>query len=493
MAKFSFENRPQLSLLTDSEVKRIHKEALEILEHVGVFYNSREALDALAMAGCRVDQKNRIVRFPPSLIKRCIESAPERFNLYDREGKFYAELGGDRVLFNPCSTTVNVLAGDNRSVRNSTIEDMKLIVKATDCLSQIDLASTAVVCSEIPVEMGDTYIYYLIMKGTSKPFVGGAVDMDGVRRSHALIKALFGSDEAVREKPYCIFDVCPSPPLTWSEIGARNIMDCARLGLPVEVIPLPLPGSGSPVTLAGSILQHTAESLSGLVLTQVVREGCPFVYGGAPVLFDMRTATPSMSAMEAVMISCGYALMGRYYGLPTHTYAAQSDAKVVDYQAGYEAGMSALMAAQAGINMVSGAGGLDYVAEFSAEKLLMDAEVIGFIKRYLAGVKVTPQTLARELIASRGPGGDFLQTRHTREWFKREQYIPGPIVDRQERVTWEAGGQVSIFDRAKCQLDRIRSHPGHPLDPRRSKALDRAMLAIARDVGVSPDRIPMEP
>ncbi|MEL7564597.1 MAG: trimethylamine methyltransferase family protein [Dehalobacterium sp.] len=485
MAKFSFENiKQQLRLLSNEQIKQVHENALDLLDNVGIYFDSLEALEILDGSGCKVDKSTKIVKFPPELVVKAIESAPEKFNIYDREGNFYSEIGGDKVHFDPVSTPANVLTSDGESVRQSNSEDLKMLVKAVDFLPQLDLASTSVVCSDIPVEMGDTYIYYTVMKGTKKPIIGGAIDVPGVRRTYGMVKALFGSDQAVREKPYTIFDVCASAPLKYSHISSQNIIDCAHFGFPIETISVPMLGACSPVTLAGSIVQHTAESLGGLVLAQVVRPGNPYVYGGAPVLFDMKTTTTPMSALEANMVTAGYSLLGKYYGLPTHTYAALSDAKTPDYQAGYESGMSAIIAAMAGVNMISGAGGLDYVAEFSLEKLIMDAEVIGLTKRLLRGIEVSADTLCQDLFYKVGPGGDFLQTKHTRQWFKKELYLPGPVVDRKDRASWESAGKESIFKRAQAQLERVKLHPGSPLDPERSRALDESLIAIANEAGV---------
>ncbi len=485
MARFSFEEMPQLMLLNSEQIEQVHENALKILEDVGVYFDSAEALKILEDAGCEVDMGSKIAKFPRSLVLKCIELAPEKFNLYDRDGEFYTEIGGDKVHFDPCSTPANVLLNDGVSVRQSSVEDMKKIVQVADFLPQLDLVSTSVVCNDIPVEMGDLYIYYLLLKGSNKPIIGGAIDVIGVQRTFDLFKSVFGSEQAVREKPHTIFDICPAPPLKWSHISSQNIIDCARLGFPIETISLPMLGGGSPATIAGSVVVHTAETLSGIALAQIVRPGAPMVYGGAPVLFDMRAATTPMSAFEANMISSCYALMGKYYGLPTHTYAGLSDAKVADYQAGFESAMGALLCAQSGFNMISGAGGLDFVAEFSVEKLVMDAEVIGFIKRYLKGVEFTEDTLAQDLIYEVGPGGDFMQTKHTRKWFKKEQYLAGPVVDRHDRATWEANGQVEMFDRAKAQVERILSQPANVLDSKRDKALDDAIQEIATEAGVT--------
>jgi trimethylamine--corrinoid protein Co-methyltransferase len=490
MAKFSFDNiKQQWRLLSNDQILKIHENALELLENVGVYFDSDEALEILAEAGCKIDRSTKIAKFPPELIIKAIASAPEKFNLYDRDGNFYSELGGDQVHFDPVSTPAHVLTSDGESVRPSTSADLKMLVKAVDFLPQLDLASTTIVCSDIPVEMGDTYIYYTVMKGTKKPIIGGAIDVPGVGRTFEMVKAIFGSEQAVREKPYTIFDVCSSAPLKYSHISAQNLIDCARYGFPIETISVPMLGACSPVTLAGSIVLHTVESLAGLALSQIVRPGNPYVYGGAPVLFDMKTTTTPMSALEANMVTAGYALLGKYYGLPTHTYAALSDAKVPDYQAGYESGMSAVIAALAGVNMISGAGGLDYVAEFSLEKLIMDAEVIGMTKRLLRGIEVNPDTLCQELFYQVGPGGDFLQTKHTRQWFRKELYLPGAVIDRTDRATWESTGKKDMFTRAKAQLELIKVHPGSPLDKERSVALDLALSKIADEAGV---KVPLQ-
>ena len=199
---------------------------------------------------------------------------------------------------------------------------------------------------------------------------------------------------------------------------------------------MPMPGAASPATLSGSILVHTAETLSGLVLAQCVSPGTPVIYGGAPVHFDMRFGTTPLSAMEATMIAAAYAQMGKYFGLPTHTYAGLSDAKVIDTQAGLETGMSGVVAQLAGINMISGAGALDFVSCISLEKLVIDNEICGLALRLDRGVDCSEEAMAAELVARLGPGGDYLTTDHTFAWFKKEPYTPSPVIDRRDRNNW---------------------------------------------------------
>jgi len=177
--------------------------------------------------------------------------------------------------------------------------------------------------------------------------------------------------------------------------------------------------------------------------------------------------------------------MAKYYGLPSHTYAALSDSKIVDTQAGYETALSGLLAALSGINVISGAGGLDFIGTFSIEKLIIDAEIVGMIKKAVQGINVSPDTLARDLIIELGPGGDFLTTKHTRKWFKKEQYIIGPVTDHRHRADWERLGKTDTFERARDYYESvIKQHPGTPLDDAKRKQLADYLQQITKELNI---------
>jgi len=492
MSHFSMEGMPLLTYLTPKEVEEIHENALDILEGCGAYFDSDEAVQILKKAGCFVDEETNIVKFPRSLVIESIKSAPEKIALYDRDGDYYTELSGNKCHFDPGSAPANILLSDGVTVRESTSEDMKTVVKVADFLPQMDLQSTALVCSDLPNEVGDIYRLYLIMKDSKKPVVTGAFDVPGIKQMYEMIKVVRGSDEEVANKPYAIFDICASPPLKWSHISSQNIIDCARLGLPAELISMSMPGAASPVTLAGSVVQDVAEVLSGLTLAQVVKKGAPIIYAGAPVRFDMRTGTTPMSAIEAVMISCACAQMAKYYGLPSHTYAVLSDSKIVDTQAGYETALSGLLAALSGINVISGAGGLDFIGTFSIEKLIIDAEIIGMIQKAIQGIYVSPETIAKDIILELGPGGDFLTTKHTKKWFKKEQYLVGPVTDHRHRADWERLGKTNTFERAQNYYESvIKQHPGSPIDEVKKEQLIEILQKITQKVGfeIKPEQL----
>lgn len=485
MEKFKFDESLQLKILSEAQVKEMHEKALHVLENLGIIFAYEEALDLLEEAGCSVDRQTQKVKFPRELVEKSILSAPGTFDLYDREGNFYCTFGDGRTRFNPGSSASNVLESDGDTVRLSGVKDLKLLTKVAQSLPHIDFISSSIVCEEAPGELGSQYLYYTEMQNSIKPIIGGATDAAGVPRTFKLLTAVLGSEENVRNKPYTIFDICVTSPLKWSHIGARNIIDCARMDIPINLISAQIAGATGPVTLAGCILEHTVEILAGLVLAQVVKPGHPVSYGGAPCIFNMKTMYTPMEAMECSMVTAGYSQMGHYYGLPVHTYAAMSDAKIVDYQAGSETARSGLMAMMAGCSNVSGAGGLNVIAEMSIEKLVIDNDFIGTLKHLEKGIRFDESTLAAELLLEVGSGGNFMTQKHTMKNYKKEQNYSNITMNYQERAAWVKDGKPSIMDKARAYVQDIDGQTICPLSDEQRKALDAAFIEVCADAGLS--------
>ncbi len=492
MDKYTLTGQPSLRLLSDQQIKLIHDKALAVLQTSGVKFESEEALNILQENGAEVNFETKVAKFNPQMVDEAIKKAPSTLQLYSRDGEPAAELGGNNVHFDPGSSLIRFMESDGKTVRSSESKDLVQISRVNDSLDNIALQSTAVVCYDVPKSIGDSYRLYLCLKNSPKPVITGAFSVPGVRHMREMLAAVVGGYENLKEKPVAIFDICPSPPLKWTHISSQNIIDCARYGLPLETVSMPMPGAATPVTLAGSIVVHTAETLSGVVLAQCINPGTPVVYGGAPVHFDMHYGTTPLSAVEATMIAAGYAQMGKYFGMPTHTYAALSDSKVTDMQAGMETAMSGVIAQLAGINMISGAGGLDFVSSFSIEKLVIDNEICGSALRLNRGIDCSPESLAVDLINELGPGGNYLETEHTFKWFKKEPYIPSPVIDRRERGSWEAQGSKDIFQRAREKVAEIKeNHYPKMLDDARQARLDSVTGEIMKELGI--EKLPQGP
>lgn len=307
----------------------------------------------------------------------------------------------------------------------------------------------------MPIGIGDLYRLYLALNFMRKPIVTGAFEKDTWWVMKDMLVAVAGSEAALAGKPIAVFDVCPSPPLLWSDITCQNMIDSARHGIPSELVSMPLTGATAPITIAGAVVQHTAECLSGVTICQLAKEGAPIVWGGSPAAFDMRQGTTPMGAVGTWMIDCAYTQVGKALGMPTHAYLGMSDAKVVDAQCGLESSGGAILAALAGVNMVSGAGMMAFENCQSFEKLVIDAEIIGMAKRLIRGIEVRDDPVALDIMREMGHDAEFISHDHTYQWFREEFYIPSAVIDRQEPEAWEASGAQNSWQRAQARVGKL--------------------------------------
>jgi len=481
--------QPKINLLSEELVKRILDEAYQLMVSPGIKVQSPEARALLAEAGVQVDEANEVAHIPESVANKALRSAPKQFYLYDRSGQPTVNYGGDAVHFDPGSSGVHVLDPDTLEHHPSYTKDLVKIIKVAEMLPQYAAQSTAVVCNEVPKEVGDLYRLYLVLKLSVKPIVTGAFSIKTLQAMIDMLAIFAGGRQGLAEKPQAVFDVCPSPPLIWSEFGAQNLIELARARVPAQMVSMPLAGAAAPVTLLGAVVQHAAECISGIVIHQLAQPGAPIVWGGAPAIFDMRKGTTPMGAIETAMIDASYAQVGKSLGLPTHTYLGASDAKLVDAQAGMESGMTAMVGALAGINMISGAGMLDFLACFSPEKLAVDAEAIAMAQRLLEGVKVQTETLATAMFEGINFKGEFLKQKVTRQLFAKEQYLPSMILDRGSIRSWQEEGGLDTFGRAKNRVKALLQEYKLPeVPPEQIAELQTMVEHLAQSAGM--DRLP---
>jgi trimethylamine---corrinoid protein Co-methyltransferase len=479
--------QPKLELLDADLVRRVLDEAFLLLRDHGVKVQAPEAVELLVGAGARADED--VVFLPEALVRTALQTVPREFHLHDRSGEPRVTYGGDAVHFDPGSSGVHALDPETLEHKPSTTADLTRLVKVAEMLPELDAQSTAIVCNEIPKEIGDLWRLFVVLMHSTRPIVTGAFSVETLHHMIDMVAIFAGGREALGAKPQAVFDVCPSPPLIWSAFGSRNLIELARAGVPAEMVSMPLAGAAAPVTLIGSVVQHAAECLSGIAIHQLAKSGSPIVWGGAPAIFDMRKGTTPMGAIETAMIDASYAQVGKSLGLPTHTYLGASDAKIVDAQAGLESGMSALVGGLAGINMISGAGMLDFLACQSPEKLVVDAEAIAMVKRLLAGVSVRTETLALEMFEGIAFKGEFLKQRATKELFPLEQHVPSKVIDRDSARAWLQAGGLDTWARAKERTSTLLEAYERPaLDPALEAELRGLVERVAKDAGI--DEVP---
>ncbi len=481
--------RPKVRFLSDSLIEQIVSEARGLLCNLGVEIHNDDLLTLFGDHGARVDLNTRHVWLTDDIIDKSLNAAPSSVTLYDSLGERAADLSGDNVQFTPGSAAIYVLDPETNDNRRATAADYVRYTKLMSKMDHIASQSTATVPSDVHERISDSYRLYLSLMYCRKPVVTGAFTIPAFEIMRDLQLTVRGSEKALAEKPIALFSCCPTSPLKWCDVTSQNVVDCAKYSIPVEYISMPLAGFMAPVTLVGSLVQHTAETLSGLAISQLTKPGAPAVYGGSPAVFDIRYETTPMGAIGTMMIDCAYSEIGKYLGLPTQAYIGLSDAKELDAQAGFETSMGATLAALAGINNISGPGMHDFENCFSLEKLLLDNEICGMTLRMLKGIEPKEDFPAQPIFEELLREKHLLIADHTRKHLKDEVYFPGPVIDRANRDRWRKEGSQPLTTRAKNEVERlIGEYEPVPLSEDIKRELTKRMEAEAKKRGM--DKLP---
>ena len=449
--------RPKVTLLNEDYKKKVFEEAKHILETLGVLIENSDAEVLLRAQG--VSNKNQRYFIPSDLIDSCLSSSPHEITLYDREGNSQLSLKDDNIHFDPGSAAIFILDEINGQIREPLHQDFIRFTKVVDQLTNIESQSTALVYSDVPNNAQDWHRLYTALKYSHKPIVTGTFRKESFSIMNELLLTCRTSEKDLAAKPLAIFDACPSPPLSWSDLTTQSVIDAAERMIPSEFISMPMSGANAPITLIGSITQHCAESLAGVVISQLAKKGAPIIWGGSPAIMDMKHGTTPMGAIETMMIDIGDAEMGKFLNLPTHAYMSLSDSKIPDAQAGLEAGMGALLAGMTGINMISGPGMLDFESCQSIEKLLIDNEIAGMVKRFIKGIHDYGSPFAEDILKDYDDTNELLSHPSTLQLFRKELFFPSPILARMTRDEWKNSGSLSSRQRAKSEIEVLLAKP----------------------------------
>jgi trimethylamine--corrinoid protein Co-methyltransferase len=448
-------------------------------------------MELLARHGARVDSESKRAFLTEDMIDRAVGATPSSFKLYDVFGNQTHDFAGHNVHFTPGSAAIHILDHETSEIRPPTTGDYVRYAKVVSGLKHLTSQSTAMIPADVHQNISDSYRLFLSLLHCAKPVVTGAFTVDAFAIMSDLQLAVRGSEEELAAKPLTVFSCCPTAPLKWSDVTSQNVMDCARHSIPVEFIAMPLSGFVAPVTLVGTLVQHTAETLSGVVISQLTNPGTPVLYGGSPAVFDVRYETTPMGAVETMMIDCAYNEIGKHLGLPTQAYIGLSDAKRLDAQAGLEASMGTTLAALAGINNVSGPGMLDFESCLSLEALVLDNEVCGMALRLVAGIEPREDFPALPRFEELLKDQHLLISKHTRRHLRREHLFPGATIDRANRSRWQEEGGRSLGERAHREVERLVAEYQPPELPEGTRrALTERMRYEARRWGM--ERLPHE-
>jgi trimethylamine--corrinoid protein Co-methyltransferase len=452
--------------LSDEGLQRIHRGALTILERTGVQVEEPEARRLFQDAGAVVSGKR--IHLPAALVEDALDRAPKRVVLAGRDPRWDLELTGAQVHIGTGGAALTVWDLETGEPRPAVLKDVAELARLVDALDNIHFYLIPVYPTELDRENVDVLQYYAGLSNTTKHVQSGVYSVQGIRDTVEMCERIAGGPSPLRERPIVSFITSwmVSPLLFATDVTTLLIETC-RQGIPVVLSAAPMAGSTAPVTLAGMLAQLTAEQLSGLVLTQLVRPGAPTVIGPIPATADLRTGRYLGGAAELGLTNAAMAQIAQFYSLPLYNSAGMTDSKIPDIQAGFEKGMSLVLAALAGSNYIHHAAGmLENMNSVAAEQYVIDNDIAGMALRVLRGIEVSEESLALDVIDRVGPGGHFLMEEHTLDHMRSELFYPSAVVDRQGREGWLETGGLDARERAKrIAREILATHRPEPLDP----------------------------
>lgn len=306
-----------LPLFSDDEFEEIHGATLEILENTGFFVEDKEALTVFAKGGAQVNWKTKIVKLPQYVVEDAIRSAPSKLFLAGRDPKNDIVLEGSRVGFTTFGEGVIVKDPETGELRAPTKEDVGNAARLADAMEQVDVYERAIGAHDVPQEVGQIHNAEATFNNTSKHVFMGPFDGYQLNRIVKMAAEISGGMENLQERPLITFITCPVSPLKLVNDTCEVIMGAAKSGMAVNILSMAMSGGSSPVTIAGTLVNHNAEVLAGITLSQLTRKGAKVIYGSSTTAMDLRLASASVGSPECAMISAAVARLARYYSLPS--------------------------------------------------------------------------------------------------------------------------------------------------------------------------------
>jgi trimethylamine--corrinoid protein Co-methyltransferase len=469
---------PTIRMLSDEQIEAIHYTSLDILSRTGIVMKNEAGRELLLEAGAWESKGS--IKIPPHLVMDGLASAPPRIPMFNRLGELTMPLEAGKVFFGPgsdCPFTMDVETGQRRE---ATAEDVRRIAQLCDGLEQMDFIMSMGTPSDVPTL--DHYLHSFInmIRGSVKPNVYTANNREDMEDMYRIACAVAGGETALREKPFLLHYAEPISPLLFNDESVDKLLFCAEKGIPVAYLPSPNTGGGGPITLAGALALGNAECLVGLVLSQLVQPGTPFLYGMNTAALDMKSATVSYGSPEWPLGMAACADLARYYDLPVWGTAGATDSKVVDAQAGIEATVSIMTAFLCRCNLNHDVGYIEYGTTSSMEMLVVADEIIRDVRYVMGGVEVSERTLAREAIHRAKPGGGFLADDHTLDNWRWAQWRPA-LIDRMRYDNWVEKGCQDMTARANERAREILAEHQVPPLPKAAEEVITEVLKERED------------
>ncbi|MDJ0986552.1 MAG: trimethylamine methyltransferase family protein [Desulfobacterales bacterium] len=475
----------RLKSLTDSEVDFIHQATLQVFQHTGLKVYSDEAIDIFHGSGAAVEkfEDHAVVKIPPVIVEDCIRQAPRTFGCYgrDREDDFILE--PSLVSLSCAGGCVNVIDPYTLEHRPAMKKDCGNIARICDSLDEIGVLLRPCIPNDVPADIYPLHALEAILTNTSKHTLIGPDNVKNLRRMMQLGAACAGDMKTFKERPIFSATVCPTSPLVLTKNACEMIVEAARQGVGLLVVPMALAGAISPATVAGTLVTTNAEILGSIILAQLTARGASCIYGNLSTIMDMKTGNAAVGAPELARVAAGTTRLAKYYGLPCLAGAAMSDSKIPDAQAAYESALSIMLTSLAGANIIFGMGALDHLLTIDCAKLIMDAELERMVMNILGGIDVSEDSVALDVIHRVGPAGEFMTQEHTYDHMR--DFSQNKLYDRRSRDVWlEKGAR----DLTECAYEKARyvieNHNPKPLPEGASAAMQAITAEHEAELGI---------
>jgi trimethylamine--corrinoid protein Co-methyltransferase len=443
-------------------VHRIHEAALTVLEQTGVEVFESECRSILAGAGARVDAARNRVFIPRAMVAAALKLANHDVVLHSRDGRMDLHLRGKRVHLGTGGAAVYVVDLETGRSRESRLRDLYDIGRLVDTLDNIHFYLRPVVARDVDNDGIDINTFYACLGATTKHVMGGCYFPEKVAEVKRLGALIAGGEDAFLARPFLSMNLCwMVSPLRFATETTETLTAAIRAGIPVALVSAPQSGATSPAALAGTLVQVTAEELAGLVYVQLLRPGHPALYGGMPLVSDLRTGSMAGGGAELALMNAASAQMAHFYDLPIYNTCALTDSKLPDAQAGFEKAFSTAVTALAGAQYNHhSAGMLESMLAVAYEQYVIDDDINGQVMRLVRGLDVSDAALSVDVIhevCTEGPG-HYLGHAQTLELMTSEYYYPH-TTDRETRARWEAAGSLDMRERARRRAkERLETH-----------------------------------
>lgn len=464
----------QYKPLSDASVQRIHEAALDALEIIGFGSVPPTGEKILTDAGCIMGEDRRI-RVPRALVEDMLAVACRDLTLFGRDPKHDLLLSGKRVHYGTAGAAVHIVDTQTNEYRESTVNDLHMAAKLVQHLDNVHFFQRPIVCRDVVDNFDmDINTLYASMAGTTKHIGTSFSEPHHVEGCMDLIHMIAGDEATWRARPFISNSNCfVVPPMKFAEESCETMEHCIRSGMPVLLLSAGQAGATAPAPLALAIVQAVAECLMGVVYVNAMAPGHPAVFGTWPFVSDLRSGAMSGGSGEQALLTAGCAQMHHFYGLPGGAAAGIADAKMPDMQAGWEQGISNVLAGLSGLNMVYEAVGMHAsLLGFCMESLVLGDDLLGQALRCVRGIDVTEDSVSIEAMKAvcMGGPGHYLGSDQTLSLMQTE-YIYPAVADRLSPKEWAEVGKPDLLPRARERMNRILSDWTPIIDPNTDRAI----------------------